>query len=176
MKKATAILALLVMVFALAAATAEEEVFTFPNGMVFGMNVDDVKAIETAKIDEIDKEHTHGPVTFTELEYEDVPVSNFKGDVKYLFVGNELVAVRICCEGRGVSYDQVKAELTAQHGEAGPVDLALLGNGIYAVDDDGHLEGKAEAIVTNNVMIIIEQDDDDVDVTFVDLDAAYIGA
>ena len=54
------------------------------------------------------------------------------------------------------------------------MDLTRLGNGIYAVDDDGRLERKAEAIVYGNVMIIIEADEEEVDVTYVDLNAAYI--
>ena len=44
------------------------------------------------------------------------------------------------------------------------------------MDDDGRLEGKAEAIVSGNLMIVIEQDEDDIDVTFVDLNAAYVSA
>ena len=71
-------------------------------------------------------------------------------------------------------YESRLAELTAKYGESAPVDLAKLGNGIYAVDDDGRLEGRTEAIVFGNVMIIIEADEDDVDLTYVDLNAAYI--
>ena len=123
---------------------------------------------------EIETEHTHGPVTFTELEYEHVMVDNKPADLKYLFVGDELAAIRIDFKEGAVSYDQAKAELTARSGEAAPVDLAKLGNGVYAADDDGRLEAKAEAITTGNVMIIIEEDKDEVDVTFVDLNAAYV--
>ena len=56
------------------------------------------------------------------------------------------------------------------------MDLAKLGNGIYAVDDDGRLEGRAEAIISGNVMIIIEADEEDVNVIYIDLNAAYINA
>ena len=173
MKKMMAILMALTLVLAAAAAVAEEKTFTFRDGVTFGMNLDQVIAAETGKY-EIDTEHTHGPVTFTELEYEHVTVDNKPADLKYLFVGDELAAIRIDFEEGAVSYDQVKAELTKLSGEAAPVDLAKLGNGISAADDDGRLEAKAEAIVSGNVMIIIEEDKDEVDVTFVDLSAAYI--
>ena len=42
------------------------------------------------------------------------------------------------------------------------------------MDDDGHPEGLVEAAVNGNVMVVIEQDEDDIDVTFIDLTAAYI--
>lgn len=173
MKKMIAILMALTLVLAAAAAVAEEKTFTFRDGVTFGMNLDQVIAKETGRY-EIENEHTHGPVTFTELEYENVAVNNKPADLKYLFIGDALVAIRIDFKEGAVSYDQAKSELTAISGEAAPVDLAKLGNGIYAVDDDGRLEGKAEAIVSGNAMIIIEEDKDEVDVTFVDLSAAYI--
>ena len=176
MKKFLAILMALAMVFTATAALAEENAFTFRNDITFGMNMDQVMAAESGRY-EIDNERTHGPVDFAELEYEHVMVDNKPADLKYLFVGNELVAIRVDFEERAVSFDQAKADLIAFHGgEAAPVDLAKLANGIYAVDDDGRLEVKAEAIVSGNVMIIIEEDEDEVNVTFVDLNAAYINA
>ena len=175
MKKFLAILMVLTMVFTAMAALAEEKAFTFRNGITFGMNMDQVMAAESGRY-EIDNEHTHGPVDFAELEYEHVMVDNKPADLKYLFVGNELVAIRVDFEERAVTFDQAKADLVALAGETAPVDLAKLANGIYAVDDDGRLEVKAEAIASGNVMIIIEADEDDVDVTFVDLNAAYINA
>ena len=54
------------------------------------------------------------------------------------------------------------------------MDLAVLANGIYAVDDDGKLEGKAAAVVSGDLMIVIEEDEDEVEVTYIDLTAAYI--
>ena len=173
MKKMLAILMALAMVFAAAAATAEESSFTFRDAVTFGMNMDQVMAAETGRY-EIDSEHTHGPVNFDELEYEHVMVDNKPADLKYLFVGNELVAIRVNFEERAVSFEQARADLAALYGEAAPVDLSKLANGIYAVYDDGRLEAKAEAIVSGNLMIIIEEDEDDVDVTFVDLNAAYL--
>jgi hypothetical protein len=62
------------------------------------------------------------------------------------------------------------------YGEAAEPDLAVLANGIYAVDDDGRLEGKAAAIIADNMMVVIEEDEDEVEVTYVDLTAAFISA
>ena len=173
MKKILAIVTALTMVFAVATVLAEENAFTFRNGITFGLNMDQVMATETGRY-EIDSEHTRGPVTFDELEYEHVSVNDKPADLTYLFVGNELVAIRIDLEEYAATFDQVKADLTAKYGESAPVDLAMLGNGIYAVDDDGRFEGRAEAIISGNVMIIIEADEEEVDVTYVDLNAAYI--
>ena len=53
-------------------------------------------------------------------------------------------------------------------------DLTVLANGIYAVDDDGKLEGKAAAVVSGDLMVVIEEDEDEIEVTYVDLTAAYI--
>lgn len=173
MKKILAIVMALAMVFAAATVLAEENTFTFRNGVTFGMNMDQVMDTETGRY-EIDSEHTRGPVTFDELEYEHESVDGKPADLTYLFVGNELVAIRVNLEEHAATFDQVKTDLTAKYGESTPVDLAMLKNGIYAADDDGRLEGKAEAITFGNVMIIIEADEDDVDVTYVDLNAAYI--
>ena len=173
MKKILAIVMALAMVFAAATVLAEENTFTFRNGVTFGLNMDQVMDMETGAY-EIENEHTRGRVTFYELEYEHTTVDDKPADLTYLFVGNELVAIRVDLEEYAATFDQVKAALTEKYGESAPVDLAKLGNGIYAVDDDGRLEGRTEAIVFGNVMIIIEADEDDVDVTFVDLNAAYI--
>ena len=173
MKKILAIVMALAMVFAAATVLAEENTFTFRNGVTFGLNMDQVMDMETGAY-EIENEHTRGRVTFYELEYEHTTVDDKPADLTYLFVGNELVAIKVNLEEHAATFDQVKADLTAKYGESAPVDLAKLGNGIYAVDDDGRFEGRAEAIISGNVMIIIEADEDDVDLTYVDLNAAYI--
>ena len=175
MKKILAIVMALAMVFAAATVLAEENTFTFRNGVTFGLNMDQVMDMETGAY-EIENEHTRGRVTFYELEYEHTTVDDKPADLTYLFVGNELVAIRVDLEEYAATFDQVKAALTEQYGESAPVDLAKLGNGIYAVDDDGRLEGRAEAIISGNVMIIIEADEEDVNVIYIDLNAAYINA
>ena len=175
MKKLTAILAALILAICMTAALAEEEIlFTMRNGVVFGMSMDEVIATETEPVHEIEREHTYGGITFDEVEYEHVIDDNIPMDIKYLFVDDQLAAVRINYETRDVSYEQMKADLVEIFGEFGPVDLELLGRGIYAVDDDGRLERNAEAAVNGTVMVLIELDEDDIDVTVIDLNAAYL--
>ena len=60
------------------------------------------------------------------------------------------------------------------YGEAKELDQTVLANGIYAVDDDGKIEGKAVAITVGDMMIVIAEDKDEVEVTYLDLTAAYI--
>ena len=56
-----------------------------------------------------------------------------------------------------------------------PFDAAKIGNGKYAVDDAGDLKDCREMIEAEGVTVVLEQDHDgDVDVTFLDLTAAYI--
>ena len=174
MKKTFSILLALALILTAAASLAEGTPFSFRSGVTFGMSMNDVIAAETVRYDEIDRDRTHGPVEFIELEYEHITENGVRADLKCFFAGDALAAIRVSYETRDISFRQVEADLTAKYGAAVPVDLNLLGNGIYAVDDDGRLERNAEAILFGNVMIILEQDGDDIDVTFVDLNASYI--
>ena len=178
MKKLIAILAALCLVCTAFAALAEEKApFAFSNGVTFGMTEDEVIAAEGSNAYKKDIEHTHGPVTFTELEYEDIidAATGAKADRKYLFADGKLAAVRLDFETKHISYDALKSQLSA-YGEFGALDVAALGNGIYAVDDDGTPEKNTVALTDGNMMVVLELDDegDDIDVTFVDLTAAYI--
>ena len=149
---------------------------SFATGAAFGMKMDDVIAAIGRAGYEIDTEHTIGPVTFTELEYEHVTTDGQRADEHYLFAGDELAAIRICFDKGTVTFDQVVTDLAQMYGEAAEPDLAVLANGIYAVDDDGKLEGRAAAIIADNMMVVIEEDEDEVEVTYIDLTAAYISA
>ena len=181
MKKLVAVLTVLCLLCAafsaLAEATAEKEELVFSNGVKFGMTEDEVIAIE-GNPRERDIDHTYGSVTFRTLEYERVPDPLFDNkavDRDYLFVDGKLVAVRIGLHTWDVPYEKVKSTLAA-HGEFGNLDAAVIGNGIYAVDDDGRAEWNVAALVDGNVMTVLELDEDgeDIDVTIVDLTAAYI--
>lgn len=177
MKKISVMMTALMLALAMGtAAMAEGNGFAFRNGITFGMSMKQVIAGETVRYHEIDNEYTRGGITFAVIEYENVPENNVRADLKYLFAGDELAAIRVNYETRDISYEQVKADLAAKYGKAGSVNLAVLANGIYAVDEDGELEGRAEAIVSGSLMIVIEQDEDDIDVTFVNLAAAYVSA
>ena len=141
----------------------------------FGMNMDDVIAAVALADYEIENELAQGPVTFSELKYDNVEVDGKKADTHYLFVGNELVAVRVCFKDGAVTFDQAVADLAEVHGQGAiDVDWAALGNGVYAVSKDGKLEGRAAAIAADGLMIVIGELPDEVEVTFLDLAAAYI--
>ena len=141
----------------------------------FGMNMDDVIAAVALADYEIENELVQGPVTFSELKYDNVEVDGKKADTHYLFVGNELVAVRVCFKDGAVTFDQAVADLAEVHGQGAiDVDWAALGNGVYAVSKDGKLEGRAAAIAADGLMIVIGELKDEVEVTFLDLAAAYI--
>ncbi|MBR0463909.1 MAG: hypothetical protein IJJ23_05940 [Clostridia bacterium] len=159
-----------------AAAAAGQTPFTVRNGVAFGMVMDDVIATESVPYQEIENETTRGPVTFVELEYEDITENGLQADLKYMFVDDALAAVVFSYdeEDAGVSYDVVRESLVGQYGESSALDLALLGNGVYALDDHGRLEGQTEAWTIGDVMIVLERDEDDFDVAFVDLAAQYV--
>ena len=176
MKKTLAILAALVMVFAAVAALAEEtEARTFVAGVQFNMDMDQVMELVNLPNPEIDREKTRGTTEFWELEYDRVTGENgFTADIKYLFVGNGLVAIHYDM-AEGTNYEDVKAELTSTYGATVPFDAAKIGNGKYVVDDDGDLKDCKEMIKTDLVTIVLEQDHDgDVDITVLDPTAAYI--
>ncbi|MBR3494759.1 MAG: hypothetical protein IKH38_04960 [Clostridia bacterium] len=174
MKQLMAAILALALALCMTAALAEETPFVIRNNVTFGMNMDQVIDAENTRRYEIDSEHNRGRVEFWELEYEHMTENGVPADIHYLFVGNELVAVRFEYEARDISAQQLKADLAADFGAFGALDRDVLGNGIYAVDDDGRPEGRVEAAVNGNVMVVIAQDEDDIDVTFIDLTAAYI--
>ena len=147
----------------------------FKTGAAFGMNMDDVITVLGRAAYKIENDDTLGPVDFTELEYENVTVDGKHADEHYMFVENELVAIRICFEKGILTFDQARQDLTAMYGEFQDVDLSALSNGVYAVDDDGKLEGQAAGtVVDDEMMVVIMEDDGEVEVTFLDLTAAYI--
>jgi hypothetical protein len=77
-----------------------------------------------------------------------------------------------------MNYDLLMNGLAAQYGEAAPVDTAALGNGVYAVDDDGWLSSDARAFTSGGLTVIVEREWDDdgeeITVTYLDMTAAYI--
>ena len=183
MKKLIATLMALVMVFALAAtALAEEETKpVLPGNVEFDMDMEQVEeqveGILKFTKKEIEGPKMRGTTEFYELEYEDVTDEDgFAADIKFFFVGNGLVAIHYDMAD-GTDYEAVKAELVAAYGEAITFDAANIGNGKYIIDDDGELDDCKEMIELEGLFIILEQDKDgDVDVTFLDPTAAYLNA
>ncbi len=120
MKKLMAAILALTLALCMTAALAEETPFVIRNNVTFGMNMDDVIAAENNPRYEIDSERTRGMTDFWELEYEHTVENGVRTDIHYLFVGNELVAVRFAYEMRDIGYQQRKADLAAKYGEFGP--------------------------------------------------------
>ena len=177
MKKLIAILMSLSLIFATAmTALAEEpQTWNFHNGIEFNMDMEQV--METTKFPnpEIENFTMRGPIEFSELEYEKITDDlGMTADIKYFFVGNSLVAFKMDCAD-GTSYDAVKEQLVSVYGEAVPFNASKIGNGKFVIDDDGELQKCSEMIEANGLTIVLEKDrDGDVDVTFLDMTAAYI--
>ena len=167
-------LTLILTVGATAALAEEPTPRTFMKGIQFNMDMTQVQELVNLPGGETEQEY-RGTTEFWELEYENVVgADGFTGDIKYLFVGNCLVAIHIDMAD-GTSYDSVKESLTATYGEAVPFDAAKIGNARFVIDDDGDLKDCREMIETEFVTVVLEQDrEGDVDVTFFDPTAAYI--
>jgi hypothetical protein len=123
---------------------------------------------------EVDAEHTQGPVTFTEVEYENVDIEGTKADVTYMFVDDALVAIRVDYDDKAVSFDEIDKTMTAAFGDGEDLDAKALGNAVYAVDDEGRPEAKAKLWKGGDVAIVAEQDGNDVDVIYLDMTADYL--
>ena len=173
MKKLFAVLVALCLVLSMA-ALAEATVFVFRNGVQFGMPQKDVTATEGNARYEVDTEHTNGPVAFTEVEYENVDIEGVKGDVTYMFIEDALVAIRVDYDDKAVSFDEIDKAMTDAYGEGEALDAKALGNAVYAVDDDGRPEARAKLWKNGDAAVVVEQDGDDVDVTYVDMTAPYV--
>ena len=177
MKKTLAILTGLVMVFAVTAVALAEETTApvFSMGVQFNMDMDQVMQLVNRPNPEIDHERTRGMIEFTELEYKKVVTDDgFTADVKFVFSENSLVAIHFDMADR-TSYETVKAALVGAYGEAVPFDAAKIDSAKYVIDDDGDLKDCREMIEAQGVIIVLEQDrDGDVDITFLDPAAAYI--
>ncbi len=179
MKKLFALLTVLCLLTAAAAALAEtapgaEAVpFALRNNITFGMTTDQVIAAEGAARYERDTEHTDA-VTFEQIEYDDVADQGYSIDLEYYFVNNELVAMRGSVEKRQISWQQAVDALTERYGEPAPLDATDLGKAVYALDDDGRPEPGALVFTVGDVRIVLEQDEDDIDVTFLDMAALYV--
>lgn len=176
MKKLIAILTALCLMCSAAAFAEQASAFTVKEGVTFGMNQNDLIAALNGARYETDTEHTHGAgIIFTEVEVEDQNVFGVRADVHYLFFNGKLAAIHVDCDDGSNAYSQLKAKGTEAYGESAPVDMAKLGNGIYAADDDGRFEGQTECWIDGNVMIILEKEaDGDTDVHMIDLTAEFI--
>ena len=180
MKKLIGTLLALSLVFAVAITAVLAEDSATPiliDGVEFNMEMDQVMQHVNRPNPEIDSERTRGGVEFQELEYEHVSdPDGFAADIKFLFVGNSLVAIHYDMADSN-SYENVRAALVSKYGETVPFNAAKIGSGRYAVDDDGDLKDCREMIEAGTLIIVLERDHDgDVEVTFLDMAAAYINS
>ena len=178
MKKMAAALIAVLMILSVA-ALAEDSAFTFRNGVTFQMDMAAVMATESGRA-ETDDEHTRGGIEYTKAEYEHVTENGAQADLEYLFIGNSLVAVRVKYDDGRMNYDTLMNDLTSRYGEAAAVDTAVLGSGIYIVDDEGRLKSDARAFTSGGLMVVVEREKDDdgdeIEVTYLDMTAAYLTA
>ena len=173
MKKFLILLTALCLLCALSFSLAEEAGF---RNVQFGMTVDEVIAAEGSARYERDTEHTRGAVTFDELEYEHLTDhEKYIVDIDYLFSEGKLVAARMEYDDDSrVTFDEIKTLLTGELGEPAGLDLAALGDGIYALDDDGRIGNSQASWTVGSALYVLFQEEDDVKLGWIDLSAAYL--
>ena len=180
MKKLFAVM--MALCLALCAVSFAEETAAAPKAPVqitpdisFGMSLEEVQKILGSKVHEKKTERTRAGLAFTKLEVEDERVNTFEADVDYLFLNGKLAAVKVDFEGKNKGVKAAMEEkLNAEYGAAAPVDPSALGKAVYAIDDDGEIEGVAEAWNADPVVIVLEQDHDgEVEMTAVDVSAIF---
>ncbi len=176
MKKLIAVITALCLALSLTAAFAEGTTavdHVVKEGIQYGMTQADVAAqLGNARI-EIDTERTHGGITFTEIEVENFEYRGKRADVHFLFYNDKLVAAHVDFEDNAVAYNELRDMIQKDLPDATPYDLGGLGTKIYALDDDGRLEGMAEAFMVDNKLLVIEQDEEDVNLYMLDLSSEF---
>ncbi len=181
MKKLLTLLTALCMLFSVAALAenAEAKVFTFRNNVTFGMTMEEVVATEAPARWETDRERISPSLTFDIVEFEDVTEGGARVDLGYLFVDNKLVMISVKYEDNTMDAQRLKDSLTGLYGESVALsDPAVLGNAVYGLDDDGRLEHPAEIrqVPEMNLCIVLEQDEEDLKLTYIDMSAPYVSA
>lgn len=171
MKKLIAILTALCLALTLTAAFAEQAApnYVVQEGIQFGMNRETLIGQLGTTMYKIDTEHTHGDITFTEVEIEDTNFRGKRADVHFVLYNDVLVAAQVEFDDGAVNYDELLESIKKDVPDAVTYDLAELGKKIYALDDDGRLEGRAQAFEWEKKLLVIEQDKDDVKLYMLDL-------
>lgn len=177
MKKVLAIVTLICVLFVFGAMAEEtKKPFEIEPGVTFGMTQQEViTALGTQKY-KTDKEGTRGGFTYAEIEVEDTQVNGLQADVHYYFIADKLVAVKVDYDDNVQNAPVLDALKAAYGNPAVTLDVAALGKGIYAVDDDGTPEGTITSWVVDNVTIVMELEKGETDVTYVDTTAEYPAA
>ena len=101
--------------------------------------------------------------------YENLEIMGVRAEVKYYFLNNKLIGVQVKFDDNTSMYNKMKEQLTEKLGEGVKPDANALGMAIYLADDDAKLEANSLAWIKDSTMAVLEQDDDDVKVTVVNL-------
>ena len=176
MKKLIAVLTALTLVIGMTAALAEGNAApAFIGGVQFNMDMNQVMQLLKLPNPEMEKEYNRGVPDYSELEYENVTGDDgHTADIRFSFAGGSLVAIHLDMAD-GTPYEDIKADLSRVYGAAVPFNAAKIGNARYVIDDDGDLKNCKEMIEADGVTIVLEQErDGDIDVTFFDPAAAYL--
>ena len=147
------LIALFCVLFLFSSAGAEE-VFTTREGIQFGMTQEEV--VETIRLDQftLDRRETSGGFVFDTLEVAAFNVNGLKAHMSYSFLTDHLVAIQVIYED--AKAEEVKEILTAKYSKEVDVPLEKLGNGIYAIDDEGQLSETTYFWLSGTVLIIFE--------------------
>ena len=179
MKKLFAVLTALcllccsVAVFAEAAPAAPVEspkpIYITPD-VTFGMSQEDViKAHGNARY-ERDVENDVPGLFIETLEFEHYRVmDNDFAEIHYYFINNRLIGAKANFDDNRTVFAKLESKLTAEHGNPTKVDPSMLGNAIFALDDDGRLSPNTVAWISGTTVIVLEQEHDDVNLSCLDL-------
>ena len=168
MKRLIALLCVLLML----SSAGAEEFFTTKEGIQFGMTQEEV--IATIRHDQytLDRRETGGGFVFDTLEVAAFNVNGLKARMCYSFLTDHLVAIQVIYED--AKAEEVKEILTAKYSKEVIVPLEKLGNGVYAIDDEGQLSETTNFWLSGTVLIVFEGEE--MKVTLINLAADWLKA
>lgn len=168
MKRLIAFLCLLLLLSSVAAA---DDVFSTREGIQFGMSQQEViTTLKNPKQLEKSQRETRGAFVFETLELEESSVNGLKAHMSYCFLQDHLVAIQVTYEEG--KQEEVREILTGKYSQAVEVPVEKLGNGVFAVDDEGLLSEETEYWLSGTVLIIFEGDK--MKVTLINLAADWL--
>ena len=143
-------------------------------GLTFESTQEDVIKAHGNERYERDVEHTVVGINFDELEYENTNIQDARADLHYFFINNKLIGVQAKCDDNTAIFGQLKNKITAAYGEGVKPDLSVLGNGLYMLDDKGHLSANTLVWTVGNSILVLEQEErDEAELTCFNLNADF---
>jgi len=163
---------LIAAIFALIlfSSAVAEDVFTTREGIQFGMSREEVISTIRNTKHEPGQRETTGGFVFDTIEVEESSVNGLKAHMSYSFLEDHLVAIQVMYED--AKYEEVKEILTGKYNQAVRVETEKLGNGIYAIDDEGSLNETTDFWLSGTVLIILEGEE--MKVTLINLAADWL--